>query len=364
MHYSLELLVVAAIAIGVSSCESAKPSKYVEVESEEDTVAVTVAYNGNGNASGAVPVDGNTYHQNDKITVLNNVGNLAKPYQRFLSWNTDSGGAGLSFLPNDTIICGKENYVLFAQYVKNTRVFAHRGASYYAPENTLAAFNLAWQENADGVELDVYLSSDNRIMVIHDQTTARTAAGGINYTIAKTDSAKLRALDVGSFKDSKYKGEKIPFLDEALATIPPGKKMVIEIKCGAEIAPYLSEVIKSCGKCEQLFFASYSLDVLVAIRKLIPSVPSYYITTKISNTDALMEWISKNKINGLSVPYSFIKKDLMASAKTYGIEVMTWVVDDPSLFDDIDSTGVVGVLSNRPDEIISHVDAAMKSDQK
>ena len=107
---------------------------------------------------------------------------------------------------------------------------AHRGASHNAPENTMAAFNLAWQENADGIEGDFYLTSDGQIVCIHDATTART--GDIDLTVATSTLAELKAVDVGSWKGSEWSGEQIPTLEEVLSCIPTGKYIQIEIKAG------------------------------------------------------------------------------------------------------------------------------------
>src|SRR5690554_1092376 len=93
---------------------------------------------------------------------------------------------------------------------------AHRGASYLAPENTVAAANLAWELGADAVEVDVYLASDNQVVVIHDKDTKRTAGGSNNMVIRNTPSLVLRNLDVGRWKGEKYTGEKIPFLSEII----------------------------------------------------------------------------------------------------------------------------------------------------
>ena len=87
------------------------------------------------------------------------------------------------------------------------QIIAHRGASHDAPENTLASVELGYEQGADAVEIDIHLSKDNRIMVNHDKDTKRTA--GNNLTIKDSNSAELRKLDVGSWKNKKYKGEKM-----------------------------------------------------------------------------------------------------------------------------------------------------------
>src|SRR5262245_6414264 len=122
-------------------------------------------------------------------------------------------------------------------------IIAHRGASHDAPENTVAAIKLAWEQNADGSEFDVYLSKGGRVVVIHDKDTQRTA--GVKKLVADCTLAELRALDVGKWKDPKYAGEKIPTLEEMLATVPAGKKVFVEVKCGPEIVPGMIRVLKA-----------------------------------------------------------------------------------------------------------------------
>jgi len=100
-------------------------------------------------------------------------------------------------------------------------IVAHRGASFDAPENTVAAIKLAWEQKADASEFDVYLSKDGKIVVIHDATTKRTA--GDDMKVALTNLDELRKLDVGKWKNAKFAGEKIPTLEEMLATVPSGK---------------------------------------------------------------------------------------------------------------------------------------------
>jgi glycerophosphoryl diester phosphodiesterase len=109
-------------------------------------------------------------------------------------------------------------------------IIAHRGASIEAPENTLAAIELAWQLNADAVEIDVQLTRDGKLAVIHDATLARTA--GIDRNVNDLDMSELRTIDVGSWKDERWRGETIPELPNILATIPSGRRLFVELKGG------------------------------------------------------------------------------------------------------------------------------------
>ena len=92
-------------------------------------------------------------------------------------------------------------------------IVAHRGASYDAPENTLSSVRLGWEQGADCVEIDVYLTKDDQIVAMHDKTTKRTA--GKDWTVSERTLAELRTLEVGSWKDEKFRGEPVPTLAES-----------------------------------------------------------------------------------------------------------------------------------------------------
>ena len=120
-------------------------------------------------------------------------------------------------------------------------IIAHRGESYDAPENTLASINLAWERGAEAVEIDVHLSKDNQVVVIHDPNTLRVS--GIKKKIKNSTVADLKKLDVGSWKSAEFKNEKIPTLKEVLATVPQSKKLIIEIKSEFKILIFLRDFI-------------------------------------------------------------------------------------------------------------------------
>src|SRR6478672_5367982 len=101
------------------------------------------------------------------------------------------------------------------------QIIAHRGASFDAPENTLAAIRLGWDQGADGVEFDVRLSRDGQIVVIHDADTRRVA--NVDRLVSDQTVDELRQLDVGRWKGPQFAGERIPTLAEVLAIVPAGK---------------------------------------------------------------------------------------------------------------------------------------------
>src|SRR5262245_3502406 len=109
----------------------------------------------------------------------------------------------------------------------DVEIIAHRGSSLLAPENTLAAAQLAWQEGADAVEGDFQLTKDGRFVCLHDNSLKRTA--GIDRLVADCTLDELRACDVGRWKGEQFAGEPIPTLEELLATVAPGKRFFVEL---------------------------------------------------------------------------------------------------------------------------------------
>ena len=145
-------------------------------------------------------------------------------------------------------------------------IIAHRGASYDAPENTLAAFRIAFEQKADAIELDIHLSRDGRIVVVHDFTTIRI--GGVDKAVREQDLAELKLLDVGRWKDLRWMGERIPTLREVLQTVPPGKCVYIEIKSGAEILPELARVLSASGlRHDQVKIIAFDYDTICKTKK-------------------------------------------------------------------------------------------------
>ena len=130
------------------------------------------------------------------------------------------------------------------------KILAHRGASAHAPENTLAAIRLAAEQKTAGVEIDVRLTRDGQHAVIHDTDTRRIAPGQPVYTVKRQSLANLQKLDVGSWKDKKFAGERIPAIKDALAALGPEQEIFIELKSreSIEIMKALDQVLSPPAK--------------------------------------------------------------------------------------------------------------------
>lgn len=225
---------------------------------------------------------------------------------------------------------------------------AHRGASFLAPENTVAAANLAWELGTDAVEVDVYLTKDNRIMVIHDKDTKRTCSGKKNLIIENTPSLLLRELDAGIWKDEKYKGEKIPFLSEIIETVPEGKKLVVEIKCGSEIIPHLERVVEKSGKQKQIIFIAFDWETIIDTKKAFPDNKCYWLSSSKPSVKKNIPDAAKAGLDGINLNHSIIDDEIMSLARTNNLEVLSWTIDDPAVAQKLTEMGVTAITTNRP----------------
>ena len=154
-------------------------------------------------------------------------------------------------------------------------IFAHRGASAHAPENTLAAFELALTQGADAIELDAKLTSDGHVIVIHDATVDRTT--GAHGRVKDMSLADLRALDAGSFFSSQFGGEKVPLLEEVFEAV--GKQLFVNVELTNYNAPrdHLVEtvcmLVKKFNLQKQVMFSSFFASNLSKAQSYLPEVP-------------------------------------------------------------------------------------------
>jgi glycerophosphoryl diester phosphodiesterase len=236
-------------------------------------------------------------------------------------------------------------------HLKKIQIIAHRGASFHAPENTVASAKLGWEQKADAVEIDIHLSADKKIMVIHDTGTKRTT--GKDYKIASTISDTLRMLDAGNWKASEYKGEKVPFLTEILELVPKKQKLVIEIKSNKELVPILKEQIEKSGKKKQCIIISFDFDALVDAKKAMPEIPAYYLSSTVTpqTFDDLLPRLHENKIDGLNLNYSIINQEVADLCKKNNFPLLAWTVDDPEIAKKLIAMGVTAITTNKPKEM-------------
>ena len=238
-------------------------------------------------------------------------------------------------------------------------VVAHRGASHAAPENTLAAFKLAWKEGADAVEGDFFLTKDQQIVCTHDKTTQRLNQKKVKLDVAKSTLEELRALDVGSWKDKKWTGEKMPTLAEVMEVVPKGKKIYIEVKCGAEIVPFLkTEIGASKLKAEQIVIISFKKEVILSARNSMPELKAYWLTSfkkdkttgkMTPSEEEVLKTLSAVKADGLSCgDHNELTEDFLKRVRAKGHETHCWTVNNPKRAKELVALGMRSITTDRP----------------
>lgn len=166
--------------------------------------------------------------------------------------------------------------VSLASCFGEVKIVAHRGASKDAPGNTIPAFELAWEQGADAIEGDFRLTKDGHIVCIHDGDTKKVA--NTNLVVHGSTLSELRNLDVGARGGKVLKGTRIPTIDEVLATVPDGKRIYIEVKCGVEIIPPLLEEIKKSGLTrDQIVVISFKTEVIQAFKAKAPQYKAFWL---------------------------------------------------------------------------------------
>lgn len=234
-------------------------------------------------------------------------------------------------------------------------IIAHRGASHDAPENTLPALRLGFEQASDAGELDVWVSRDGVPVVIHDADTKRVAA--VPRKVVEQNLVELQQLDVGKWKHSRFTGTRIPTLAEALDVIPAKRRMFVEIKCGVEgVAPILDVMAKSKTRPEQIEVISFNADVVADVKRRRPDLKAYWIVSlkpnKQGQTPRIVDLIARAKTiraDGLDLSSSpEITAEAVREVRDAGLRFYVWTVDDAINARRLAALGVDGITTNRP----------------
>jgi len=228
-------------------------------------------------------------------------------------------------------------------------IYAHRGASALAPENTLAAFLLALQAGADGIELDVMLSQDKELLVIHDSTVDRTTDG--SGKVAEMPLAALRELDAGTRFGEEFRGEKLPTLAEVFETVGGKMRINVELKNYAQpLDDLTSRVIALTERfhlADSVLLSSFNPINLSKARRQNPKIRRGLL---VSPGDRLMLGAGGRLFpyHALHPYYEDVTPEMAADLRARGKQLNTWTVDDPQALLRLHSIGVDGIISNNP----------------
>jgi glycerophosphoryl diester phosphodiesterase len=239
-------------------------------------------------------------------------------------------------------------------------IVGHRGASGEAPENTLGAINLAWKQRADAVEIDVRLTSDGQIVAFHDASTLRIT--GQDHAVAKTSLPELQTLDAGLWKGEQWAGEKIPTLEQVVATVAAGKRLFVEIKCGTEIVPEMLRILRLPRALERMVLISFHLEVLAEIERQLPEAVALQVvelSTSPKNhnqsTPTLAERIAPARQAGLDGfdigATSLLEHAVVERLLAENFQLCTWTINDAQEARRLDSMGIHAVTTDFPGKL-------------
>lgn len=231
-----------------------------------------------------------------------------------------------------------------------TRVIAHRGASSDAPENTLAAFRLAWEQKADAVEMDLRPTRDGHIAVLHDGNLLRVS--GVAAEVAAMDSAEIKSLDVGSWKGERWRGERVPLLSEALAAVPGAGDVFLELKGGSEMLPELKRCVVGSGLYpSRVWIIAFDRMLLVESKRLLPEAGHAWVVDQkpLRSFDGLIEESLSRGLDALDLKTSWpLDQERVAAAHRAGLKVYVWTVDNIGMARQLAAAGVDGITTNTP----------------
>jgi glycerophosphoryl diester phosphodiesterase len=236
------------------------------------------------------------------------------------------------------------------------RIVAHRGSSVEAPENTIPAFALAWKQGSDAIEADFHLTKDGEIVCIHDKNTKKVS--GTNLVVNASTLVELRKLDV-SAKHEGFKGVTIPTIAEVFSTVPQGKLIYIEIKCGPEIIPALLDALeKSELTKEQVVIITFKENVIQELKAKAPHYKASWLCSfKKQKTgemkpslESVLETLKRIQANGLS-SNTAIPHALIAAVIKQGYDWHVWTVDDAKTARRMAALGAKSITTNKPELI-------------
>lgn len=249
-------------------------------------------------------------------------------------------------------------------------LIAHRGASAEAPENTVPAIRRAWKRGSDGVEIDVHITRDQRLAVIHDDDTGRVAR--VALPVESSTLAQLQALDVGRWKKKRYVGRRIPTLEQALAVVPEERWAFVELKSGPGIAPRVVRQLENLSRFgPRMMICSFKLDTLVAVRDecvrrgierfqlgWICGMADVESLRQPAEREAMFwraEWAG---CEWLSLHHSKVMDaSFMSEAHEAGLRVACWTVDKPQEAARLVRVGVDAIITNDPKHVGPYVKA-------
>ena len=229
----------------------------------------------------------------------------------------------------------------------DTKITAHRGASREAPENTLAAFQRAIDDMADYIELDVQMTSDGYIVVMHDASAYRTT--GVAKNITDMTYEEVKKLDAGYWFSEKYRGERVPSFEEVLKLVkssPVSIKLNVEIKSSADssiAAGKVIELIKKYSMEQNCVITSFDYDALLAVKSMDEDIQTGYILSV-----AYGRFYENTNVDFFSVNASFLTKRTVDAIHNTGKQVYAWTANNDTSIKNLANKGIDNIITDEP----------------
>lgn len=233
-----------------------------------------------------------------------------------------------------------ENVAIFHE----TKVMAHRGASTEAPENTMAAFQKAIDDMADYIELDVQLTNNGEVIVMHDSNAYRTT--GVDANIVNMTYKEVKTLDAGSWFSDEYVGENVPSLKEVLELTQGKIKLNIELKPadnGTALAKNTVRIIEKYNMVNDCVITSFSESALKAVKTYNQEIKVGYILSA-----AYGDFYDMKNVDFFSVNAAFLSKRTIDAIHNSGKRVYAWTVNNKESIKNLTNKGVDGIITDNP----------------
>jgi glycerophosphoryl diester phosphodiesterase len=241
-------------------------------------------------------------------------------------------------------------------------IVGHRGARGLAPENTIASFETARQIGVDWVELDVHVSKDDQLVVMHDATVDRTTDG--HGYLRDMTLSEIRGLDAGSWFDSRFAGQKVPTLPEVLEWGKGEPGLVIELKGGFQqaLVPKVVDLIWNHDRVSQVILISFNHRAIQHVKALRPEIRTGILyVARLVNSVAVARDVGAD---ALHPNYNYVDPDLVHEAHTAGLAVSTWTVNEPEIMGKLVEMGVDSIATDYPDRLVAVVEDPQRAEHR
>jgi glycerophosphoryl diester phosphodiesterase len=229
----------------------------------------------------------------------------------------------------------------------NVEVTAHRGSSKKAPENTLSAITQAIEDRADYAEIDVQETADGVVVLLHDSDLMRLA--GVDRKIWDATYSEIASLDVGIWFSPQFSHERIPTLDQAIATARGRIKLNIELKYNGHdkrLAEEVVEIVRKNGFGQECVITSLDYEGLLTVRRLDGRIKTGHIVAKAIGD------IMSSDVDVLSVQWKLASADFIAKAQKNKKEVHVWTINDSKLMERFIDLRVDNIITDHPDLLV------------